>query len=360
MEPEDPTTVNDPGPEQEAPRRLVRSRTDRMIGGVAGGVAREYGLDPTLVRIGFVAGALLWGTGAVLYIAALFLIPEEGPEGQAPRPARPSPPLSDRNRALAVVGVVVLVAVGGPLLLTLGVLVAVGLAFAWAVTGRRPEHADAGEVLRLTLLGLGVLALLTVLAVGSFWAAAAGGDAIVAGAVIVAGVALVASAFSRPARWLVLPALALAIPAGFVAAAGIDLDGGIGDKRYRPTAAADVRDHYEIGAGSLTVDLRDVALPHGTSRLHVDVGMGEAVVLVPEDVCVSTTAELGMGGVEVFDRDGGGIDVDWEDVRTPPEGTPRLVLDADVGVGALEVGTQDTGHGRWYRGDRGTNEACVA
>ena len=39
-------------------------------------------------------------------------------------------------------------------------------------------------------------------------------------------------------------------------------------------------------------------------------------MLVPEDVCVSTTAKLGMGGVEVFDHDSGGIDVDWEDLQT--------------------------------------------
>ncbi|HEX8123028.1 MAG TPA: PspC domain-containing protein [Solirubrobacteraceae bacterium] len=339
--------------------RLHRSRTDRIIGGVCGGIAREYRLDPTLVRIGFVVGVLLWGAGALVYLAALFLMPEAEPGTEDA--AAPLPPLGDRNRVLAVIGVVVLVAVGGPLLLALALVAAIGLGFAWLVTGRRPASVDAGEILRLTLLGLGVLALLVVLAFGSFWGSAAGGDLVVAACVAAAGLALVASAFTRPARWLILPALVLAIPAGFVAAAGIDLDGGIGDKTYRPTAVADIREHYEVGAGSLTIDLRDVELPQGSRRVHVDVGMGEAVVLVPDDVCVSTTAELGMGGVGVFDRDTGGIDVDWEDLRTPPPGTPRLVVDADIGVGALEVGRQEIGHGRgWHDGSRGANEACVA
>ena len=367
-------------------RQLTRSRSDRVLGGVCGGIARHWNLDPTLVRIGAVAGILLWGMTAVLYLAALLIIPN-APEGaEAPtaevadgetgpeHPAANTAPLVGRNRTLAAIGVVVLVLVGGPILLGLGfaaaglllpfaLLVLAGLAVAWLVTGRRPAAGDGRQIARLTLLGLGVLALLCVLACVSFWAAAAGGDEIIAGAVILAGLALVASAFSRPARWLVLPALAVAIPAAFVAAAGIDLDGGLGEKRYRPASAADVRDHYEVGAGSLTVDLRDVDLPAGERRVHVDVGMGEAVVLVPEDVCVSTEADLGMGGVQVFDRDTGGIDVDFDDEHTPPAGTPRLIVDAEVGLGAVEIAHEDyEGHrrfGRWN--DRpGGNLACDA
>ena len=384
--PPDPDTPPDPGAPRDpaahdappqgpaSPRRLTRSRSDRVIAGVCGGIARRYDLDPTLVRVGAVAGVILWGASAVLYLAALLLMPEEDAEGAPARPA--SPPLVGRNRTLAAIGVVVLVLVGGPILLGLGfaaagialpfaLLILAGLGVAWMVTGRKPAGADAGQVARLTLLGLGVLGLLFLLAVGSFWGAAAGGDEIVAGAVIVAGVALVASAFARPARWLILPALALAIPAALVAAAGIDLDGGVGEKRYRPANVADVRDHYEVGAGSLTVDLRDVDLPPGERELRVDVGMGEAVVLVPEDVCVSTHAEMGMGGIRVFDHDTGGIDVDWEDLRSPPAGTPRLFIDADVGLGALEVGLDESGtrhFDAWEdAGDgRGRNEACVA
>ena len=358
-------------------RQLTRSRSDRMLGGVCGGIAKHWNVDPTLVRVGAVAGLLLWGATAVLYLAALLLMPNEPTphgEGEA-APERPDmPPLAGRNRTLAAIGVVVLVGVAGPivlglsfaaagLLLPFALLVLAGLAIAWLVTGRKPADGDAGQIARLTLLGLGVLGLLFVLAVGSFWAAAAGGDTIIAGAVIVAGLALVASAFARPARWLVLPALALAIPAAFVAAAGIDLDGGLGEKSYRPASVADIRDRYEVGAGSLTVDLRDVDLTADERRVHVDVGMGKAVVLVPDDVCVSTEADLGMGGVQVFDRDTGGVDVDFEDERTPPAGTARLIVDADVGLGAVEVAHDDYDDhprfGRWN--DRpGGNFACDA
>ena len=357
------------------PKTLTRSRTDRVVGGVCGGIARHWNLDPTLVRVGAVAGILLWGATAVLYLAALLIMPDEPAGEPLADPERPSSapggPPADRNRTLTIIGVVVLVLVGGPVVLGLGfaaaglllpfaLLVLAGLAVAWLVTGRRPAGGDAGQIARLTLLGLGVLGLLFVLAVGSFWGAAAGGDEIIAGAVILAGLALVASAFARPARWLVLPALALAVPAAFVAAAGIDLDGGLGEKRYRPASAADLRERYEVGAGSLTVDLRDVDLPAGERRLHVDVGMGKAAVLVPEDVCVSTDAELGVGGVQVFEHDSGGIDVDFEDQRTPPAGTARLVVDADVGLGAVQVSHSEMDHGHWQGDSDPGNFACDA
>jgi hypothetical protein len=69
--------------------------------------------------------------------------------------------------------------------------------------------------------------------------------------------------------------------------------------------------------------------------------MGQAVLVVPEDVCVATRAQVGMGAVQVFDRDSGGIDVDFEDLPAAPTTTTRLVLDADVGLGALEVQYDD-------------------
>ena len=78
-------------------------------------------------------------------------------------------------------------------------------------------------------------------------------------------------------------------------------------------------------------------LPAGDRRVKLAAGAGHILVYVPEDVCVASTAELGMGGVFVFDRAGGGIDVDWSDERRAPAGTPRLVLDGDIGLGALEV-----------------------
>ena len=60
-------------------KRSLRRRDDtRMLGGVAGGIAKFFDVDVLYVRIGLVALAVLGGGGVVLYVAAWALIPEEG------------------------------------------------------------------------------------------------------------------------------------------------------------------------------------------------------------------------------------------------------------------------------------------
>jgi phage shock protein C len=58
--------------------QLRRSGDDRMLAGVAGGIARYLGADVTLVRVVIAALALFTGAGAALYIAAWLLIPQDG------------------------------------------------------------------------------------------------------------------------------------------------------------------------------------------------------------------------------------------------------------------------------------------
>ena len=58
--------------------QLRRSTDDKMLAGVAGGIARYLNVDATLVRIAMVALTLLSGVGAALYIAAWLLIPADG------------------------------------------------------------------------------------------------------------------------------------------------------------------------------------------------------------------------------------------------------------------------------------------
>jgi phage shock protein C len=58
------------------PKRMLRSTTNRMLGGVCAGIAEYYQLDPTLVRVAFVLLALLGGPGILLYLILLLVIPE--------------------------------------------------------------------------------------------------------------------------------------------------------------------------------------------------------------------------------------------------------------------------------------------
>ena len=76
------TTTADAGSatvtDQPAARQLHRSADDKMLAGVAGGIARYFNADVTLVRVIIAVLALLNGVGVALYIAAWLLIPEDG------------------------------------------------------------------------------------------------------------------------------------------------------------------------------------------------------------------------------------------------------------------------------------------
>ncbi|MGO1973773.1 MAG: PspC domain-containing protein [Propionibacteriaceae bacterium] len=66
------------------PKRLERSRTDRFLSGVCGGLAKYLGLDPTLVRVGVVAISLFTGVGLLGYVIAWIVMPEEPLPGDIP------------------------------------------------------------------------------------------------------------------------------------------------------------------------------------------------------------------------------------------------------------------------------------
>jgi phage shock protein C len=67
--------------------RLTRSRDDRMIAGVCGGVGSYFDIDPTLVRIGWVVAVALFGTGLLFYILLWILLPESDEAWSSTRPA---------------------------------------------------------------------------------------------------------------------------------------------------------------------------------------------------------------------------------------------------------------------------------
>ena len=56
-------------------KRLYKSNVNKMISGVCGGVAEYFGIDPTLVRLGWVAFCALGGSGILAYIIAAIIIP---------------------------------------------------------------------------------------------------------------------------------------------------------------------------------------------------------------------------------------------------------------------------------------------
>jgi len=73
-------------------KRLYRSRSDRMIGGVLGGLGTYLGIDPTWVRIAYVILAVLtsFGPAILVYVLAMIIVPEE-PKQAPEAPVWPQP-----------------------------------------------------------------------------------------------------------------------------------------------------------------------------------------------------------------------------------------------------------------------------
>ena len=280
-----------PAPE---PRRLTRSGSDAVIGGVATGLARYFNVDALLFRIGFVALSFVGGIGVLAYLLLLAFMPSDGE-------TRPG----GTSKAAAVAGAVVL---GVALVAFLGtpffffgpgllVVAVVGLAgfLLWRALGGAASDDPARTAGRLFLAALLAIAVAGA-ALGVGLAAALGGGVVVASLAVVTGLVLIGTAFVGGARWLIVPALALVLPLGVVAAADIDLDGGIGDREYRPATMSQLNDHYEIGIGGIDVDLTELDLPTGRTDLDIDVGLGEAIVYVPDGACVTSDVEIARGG----------------------------------------------------------------
>ena len=57
--------------------KLVKSRTNKMLTGVCGGIGELLGIDPTIIRLIWAALSLAGGTGIIVYIIAAVIIPED-------------------------------------------------------------------------------------------------------------------------------------------------------------------------------------------------------------------------------------------------------------------------------------------
>jgi phage shock protein PspC (stress-responsive transcriptional regulator)/predicted membrane protein len=344
-----PTTAGPQAPRTEAdpPRRLLRSRDDRVLGGVCGGLARYFNVDPLIFRIAAVGLIFVGGFAVVAYIAALLLVPEDDGSGR-PVPGKP-------GRVSTIVGAVVIVLAGvalldgqfgfgsswifGALLPTVVIVAILAIAGQRLLAGRGEAQPAAARIAGAALVLSAILAGALVAAAGAAVATAAGGGVAIAAVVIVLGVAMVVLSFrDQRARWLAVPALVLAIPSGVVSAAGVDVDHGVGERRYAPATIADVKPKYELGVGELSIDLRRMQWPReATVRLKVDVGTGHAEVLVPADTCVQADAHAGLGYVGILGEESGGADIDDQRGTVARSTARRLILEADMGIGAIEV-----------------------
>ena len=274
-----------PSDAAEEPRKLRRSRSNRWIAGVSGGLAEYFGLNAAVYRVLFVALAFAGGTGILLYLAALLVMPDEGEDE-----AILSGALSrHRDRPWHVIGLALLA------LLLISIVSDFDL--------------DPGA----PIFAVFVLAIVLLIAWG-----ARGGKL------------RMAVALTFVAALFVVP-----IAGGLVFA---NAHGGIGEETSRPMVVGELKDRYELGAGDLVLDLRDVALPPRETRVDLRVGVGEIEVIVPRDVPVSARGEVGWGEVSVLGDDAEGRDLERSVVeRGFHEAKTRIVIDARLRAGDLNI-----------------------
>jgi phage shock protein PspC (stress-responsive transcriptional regulator) len=396
-------------------RCLRRDRKHRMLGGVASGIAKTYGIDLALVRVLWILAAVAW-IGIPAYIIAWIAIPsDDGTDDGEPYERRDF----GMVLALALIGIGLLVAlhqlvpsawrfgrIGGPLLLIgagVAILVmrrpgvddeieeptesttelvepepeAVAAAIAtttetsptettpeapptawtqtqeWPTPPRRHDARDLRRearrerrrarprpfltpiTLSVLLIGGGITGLLQ--ASGALDVNITIALAI---ATLFVGAVLVLSSWVGRARGLILIGILLAGLTAASSAIDVPLRGGFGNRIYRPTSVDAIRPKYQLAAGRMVLDLRQLPATATPPTIVATVGFGELDVDVSTAQTVTVDAHAGAGNIEIFGIDSNGWHVSSHQVA-PGSSTGTLNVDLKVGAGHILVRRYD-------------------
>jgi phage shock protein PspC (stress-responsive transcriptional regulator) len=373
-------------------RRLERRREQRLLGGVAGGLADHFGVDPAWFRIAFLVLALFGGGGLLLYALGWLLIPEQG----APESAASA---LTKDVGIRKLGAIVLIGIGllvlaGPTWMplveagyldsSLGwafVLVVIGFAL---LRGERPgprnnsdsapaapteapaipaTHSPASDppgpapetwrppsppappkprprrsplgwiAVAVALLAVGMGALLD----RSAWVNVDAGT-MMALVLIILGLGLVVGAFWGRARWLILVGIVV-LPVA-LAANLIDfpLRGQVGGNYLAPRRTSDLNDDYRVLAGSLTLDMTDFDFnPQESISLPLHMAVADVTISVPRGVGVKLQGHLEAGQVSFFGARREGVDLRFDEVAGGPALDRELVVDLDAQYGSVNL-----------------------
>jgi hypothetical protein len=161
---------------------------------------------------------------------------------------------------------------------------------------------------------------------------------------IALGVGLVLTARRAGGAGLVVVGLLLTVVLASTSAVDVGLlQKGVGERTFSPTSADDLASRYQLGVGSLTIDLSGLDADELASKhLDVQVGVGELVVLLPPRavVPVNITGRARAGEVDLVGvadtQDGTNV---VQHLRDPvvEEGPAPVELDLDVGLGTVQV-----------------------
>ncbi len=297
--PPEPPALAAPPPPTPPPlparvRRLQRSRRERVLGGVGGGVAEYFDIDPVLARVGFVALAIVSGGIAIpAYILAWILMPEApaGPDDAT----TPSPRAESRGPLSAGL-------LFGLLLILLGVV--------WLLRELDVADVNVGAALAVVLIAVGALLVVTL-------------GAVARGGLLVLGVVLTA-----------ILATGASLDTTF------DADTAFGDRTEQPATLAELDASYSHAFGSLTLDLTRITFPTGTTRVEASAAFGSLTVIVPRGVGVRVDAHVSFGSVDALDDEVSAGPVRANRVTRSADydrAERKLDLKIDAAFGSVEV-----------------------
>ncbi len=286
-----------------ATKRLERSRSDRKLAGVSGGLARYFDIHPAVYRVGFVVLTLLGGAGILIYLAAALAMPDEGQEDSFATAAL----RNRRDRPWPLIGLG-LVAVAFVILLSRAtlwpqgdawiVLLVAGAAILWITRHGKAATADAATLASEDSRRLRRLVKRTTITFGTLLA------------LLLVGAAVVAATFN------------------------VHLGNGIGERSYVVAGTQDLRSSYKLGIGELTLDLRDVRFTSRETHVKARVDIGDLRVIVPQDVALEVRGDAQLGEVHILGKADDGRHARTSVVET---GKHVLVLDTHVGIGQVRV-----------------------
>lgn len=343
---------SDAAAEPRSWRHLRRRDDDRMVAGVAAGLAEWLDVSPVAVRIGLVALTIFGGAGVLIYLMGwLFLPTATGPSiivaafsGSADSGNGRSWWRSIGALMLIGLGVVVIVGLGGELFRGFG-RAGQGVALALLVAGaalvlspgrrgastggptaaethahaetataqshdapatrpsaRPPRSAAARHRRSPSTVGTICMALLLIYAGAA--AILNGTGALdteiaptLAGALAIAGIGLTVSAFTAPARGLMAVGVVLATALVLTAGSRSSWAAGIGNTQVRVNGSGASETELRHGLGRLVVDFRSYQPRDGTHEVDIELGAGELEVLLSDRLDATIEADVGTGSV---------------------------------------------------------------
>lgn len=344
------------------PLRRVRG----VLGGVAAGIAEYFDVEPWIIRLAFFLLAFAGGAGVIAYLAGWLLIPEDGSDesiaerwigGVTSWPAWV-------GIALIVVAALVLVSSFGAhsgFVWALGLLVLGVLLYRGDLTRERSESDDEEHrpsravpsaprraprrqrarraprpssnlgrfTLAATLIGVGALAVLDNAGV-----LVPEPRHYLAAALVIVGAGLVIGSVWGRSRGLIALGLILAFAMGVAAVGNVTTSVRHSrDVVYAPISQAGIASQYELGAGTLTIDLSN--LPPSDFSFGAHLGAGELHLVLPESLEATINTRVGVGQFDVLGTTSQGLGIGRTIHVTGTDGNAHINL--DVGAGKIIV-----------------------